>query len=631
MDMEQIESLFHRALALPPGATRDQWLIEQCHGTAGMLEEVRELLASHDVVSEAAAVSPSRDNPVPAAQFGAYQAVELIGRGGMSSVYRARRADGQFDQTVALKIMAGYLANPEFLRRFETERQLLASLNHDHITRLLDGGVSSAGDPYLITEYVEGQTIDRYCDQHKLGIKARLRIFLQVCEAVDHAHRNLIVHRDLKPGNILVNLEGSVKLLDFGTASLTAAGDVTLTRARMMTPRYASPEQLRGERVGIASDVFSLGVVLYELLTGAWPFGDPTSVLSELNRAVGPSRAQSPSGAITAESAETRSTSPEQLRRLLAGDLSAILVKALEDDPTRRYQSVRQFTTDLESYLAGRPVLARPLTVRYRAGKFLQRHWLAVGASAIFALGLSASTMVAAYHARVARQEAARAQRIAEFAKNTFLSASATWTSPLRGKSAAIQFNDILDNAVDRLGKELGNDPAAEADLRGTVGLTYSVLGDPVKGETQLRIALRRLQLTSERSSRLAANLHDWLCDTLSFEGRYGEALSACQQSLALARIYGIANGLGLIIHDTAFMTVKSGGPFEDAEKLYREGMRDSSGPNDSQRCWPPPSEPASATCVSGREILQRAASWLGRAERPSARSLVRRSKSCQR
>src|ERR1035441_10085454 len=240
MDVERIESLFHQALAQPPGPARDRWLEAQCRGSAEILEEVRGLIESHEAVARSSVASPaaprSEDTPVPTAHFGAYRAVELIGRGGMSAVYRARRADGQFDQTVAVKIMAGYLADREFLRRFETERQLLASLNHDHITRLLDGGLSSAGDPFLVTEYIQGQTIDGYCDQHKLDGKARLLLFLQVCEAVDHAHRNLIVHRDLKPGNILVNMEGSVKLLDLDRREGAAAPLPPSVRGRGSRP-----------------------------------------------------------------------------------------------------------------------------------------------------------------------------------------------------------------------------------------------------------------------------------------------------------------------------------------------------------------------------------------------------------
>src|SRR5580658_7578707 len=301
--LEQVQTLFFDALDLPP-EDRAHWL-ETHSPDPSIHEEAAALLSAHERMSRQARLSASGEpSTIPATAFGAYRAVALLGRGGMSTVYRAERADGQFDQTVALKVMAAYLTGPEFLRRFEMERQLLASLNHNNIARLLDGGLSSNGDPFLITEYVDGQTVDRYCDQRKLGVEARLRIFLQVSDAVDCAHRNLIVHRDLKPGNILVNAGGSVKLLDFGTASLLAArADVTSTRARMLTPRYAGPEQLRGERVNIATDIFSLGVTLYELLTGAWPFGDPNSILRELDRSLGDVPAKQPSAVITEEAA----------------------------------------------------------------------------------------------------------------------------------------------------------------------------------------------------------------------------------------------------------------------------------------------------------------------------------------
>src|ERR1700682_4813590 len=218
--LDQIESLFHEALSLPPGVEPILWIRERCQGDSDMLEEVVSLLKAHQEMEREPAIAPEPEPSIPTAQFGAWRPVELLARGGMSVVYRAERPDGRYEQTVALKIMAAFLAGPEFLRRFDTERQLLAALNHNHIARLLDGGVSSAGDPFLVTEYVHGQTIDRYCDQGKLDVESRLRIFLQVCDAVDYAHRNLIVHRDLKPGNILVNQEGGAKLLDFGTAWL---------------------------------------------------------------------------------------------------------------------------------------------------------------------------------------------------------------------------------------------------------------------------------------------------------------------------------------------------------------------------------------------------------------------------
>jgi serine/threonine protein kinase len=470
-EFEKVESLFHEALLLPAGVDRAGWMRERCQGDGELLEEVQSLLDAHTkITAGAAAATPAiAKTAIPTAEFGAYRAVELVGRGGMSAVYRARRADGRFDQTVALKIMAAHLAGPEFLRRFETERQLLASLSHNNITRLLDGGVSSAADPYLITEYVEGQTLDHYCDDRKLDVESRLRIFLQVCDAVDYAHRNLIVHRDLKPGNILVNEEGTVKLLDFGTASLTAEqSDVTVTRARMLTPRYASPEQLRGERVNIATDVFSLGVVLYELLTGAWPFGDPDSVVTGLNRTVEDVPAKSPSTVITEESAERRSVSRLQLGRILKGDLSPIVLKALEGEPARRYESVRQFAADIENFLEGRPVQARPQTTLYRMGKFLRRRWLPATAAAIFVLGLLGSTLFAMRQAQLARAQALKAEKVNQFLNDMLSSAGELNFDPQKFTVA-----QMLDAAAPRLEKSWKGDPLTEATLRTSLGKSY--------------------------------------------------------------------------------------------------------------------------------------------------------------
>lgn len=259
------------------------------------------------------------------------------------------------------------------------------------------------------------------------------------------------------------------------------------------------------------------------------------------------------------------------MQRELAGDLSTIVLKMLEMEPVRRYGSAREVEKDLERYREGRPILALPLTAWYAARKFVGRHWLGVSAAAVAALaGLTAFSV---YQSIEARNQAARAKRISEFAKNTFFSASPTWTSPLRGQSRAIQVSDILDNAVERAGKELGNDPVAEADLRGTLGMTYAMLGNPVKGEAQLRLAIARLAATPERSSRLDADLQDRLCNALSYEGRYLEALDACYAAAALARVYGSSYGLSGVLHDTAFMTLKSGAPLEDTERLFRDAL----------------------------------------------------------
>jgi serine/threonine protein kinase len=577
--MQQIESLFHEALSLPDGQDRIQWLDRRCQSDRELFTEVSSLLKSHAEMS-APEVEDAQPEPVmPSGQFGAYRPVKLIGRGGMSAVYLAERTDGEFRQTAALKVMGAHLAGPEFLRRFKTERQLLATLHHPNITSLLDGGVSSTGDPYLVMEHVDGEQLDHYCDSHKLSVEARLRLFLQACDAVAYAHRLLIVHRDLKPSNILVAASdsgqpGQLKLLDFGTASLLVENSAaTVTGMRMLTPRYASPEQLRGERANTSSDVFSLGVVLYELLTGAWPFGKETSIVSELHRAVADIPVRPLITAVTPRTAETRSVSGEQLGRLLKGDLSAVVVKALENDPARRYGTVRQFADDITAYLEGRPVQARPQTALYHARKFLRRRWLPVTAAAGVALALGVSTIVAVHQAQVAREQAARARHISEFAKHTFLSASSVWSSPLRGKSTAINFHDILENATERVGQELKDDPVAEADLRGTLGSTYAVLGDPVNGEAQLNLAIRKLQQTPEKVSRLASDLQLLLCNARSYQGHYVEALASCREALALAKASGSKFAVGGIMHDTAFMAVKSGAPFEEAEKLYREAL----------------------------------------------------------
>jgi serine/threonine protein kinase len=459
---DRVQSLFHDALSLPVSADRAAWLEAESSGDTGLLREVLDLLEAHQAMKTATGTGSAAEAAVPTAAFGPYRAIRLLGRGGMSSVYLAQRADGQFDQTAALKIMAGYLTGPEFLRRFETERQLLASLNHNNITRLLDGGVSSAGDPFLITEYVDGQSIDRYCDQERLDINARLGIFLQVCGAVDYAHRHLIVHRDLKPANILVNTEGAVKLLDFGTASLLGGQEAMTLTGRVMTPRYASPEQLRGERLSTATDVFSLGVVLYELLCGAWPFGTPGSVLSELKRADGTVCAQPPSAAITEESAERRSAPREQLRRMLKGDLSAIVLKALENDPARRYESVREFSQDVRAFLEGLPVLARPQTMVYRTAKFLRRRWLPVIAAAVFILGLSGATFAALHEAKIAQSRYADLRSLT----TTLLFELKDAINDVPGSTPAQRILVVrVVKSLDSLSGQSANDPKLRLDL----------------------------------------------------------------------------------------------------------------------------------------------------------------------
>ena len=541
-DLDKVESLFHEALALAPEADRLRWLAVECAGDDRLFREVSTLLdARAQMASSTARTSP------PSASFGPYRALHLLGRGGMSAVYLAERADGQFQQKVALKVVAGYLADRDFFRRFEAERQFLAVLNHHNITRLLDGGVSSGGDPFLVTEYVDGQTIDRHCEERKLAVDARLRIFLQVCDAVDYAHRNLIVHRDLKPGNILVNKDGVVKLLDFGTASLTegSANNVTVTRMRMVTPRYASPEQLRGDRVNIATDVFSLGVILYELLTGAWPFGDPNSVLREFDRSSGYLTANPPSGVVTEEAAKARSISRDQLSRTLKGDLSAIVLKALEADPARRYLSVRALAGDLENFLAGRPVAARPQTAMYRTGKFLRRRWLPVSAAAVFVLGLAGASVIAVHQAQVARAEALKAEKVNQFLSDMLSSSSEMSFDPQKTTVA-----QMLEAAEARLEKNWTGDARTEATLRRSLGDSYGAVMRFDRSKPQLEKALATFQSLHDEKEVNETLLS--LADLAAFEGRSSDAVQRYDKVLAYAKskdapaalVFGVKNRL---------------------------------------------------------------------------------------
>jgi serine/threonine protein kinase len=477
----RIEDLFHAAQQQPIG-TREAWVDAQAGEPEEVRREVKSLLSGLEVSERRSPFPGSSGSSVegepalPTARFGPYQPVKRIGHGGMGAVYLASRADGQYHQTVALKTMASHLIGGDFLRRFQRERQLLASLEHPHITRLIDGGVSSAGDPYLVMEYVDGLTLDQYCDTQKLKVDARLRIFLQVCSAVDYAHRNLIVHRDLKPSNILVNADASAKLLDFGTASLLeGTSEITVTRLRMLTPRYASPEQLCGERVNTSTDVYSLGVILYELLTGAWPFGNPESLVSELNRAAGNANAIPPATVVTEDSARHRSTSRQQLAQTLKGDLSDIAMKAIENDPARRYGSVREFAADIENYLSGQPVLAHPQTALYRAGKFLRRRWLPVSGIAVFVVGITLAALIATYQARLARERYADLRSLT----TSLLFELKDAISDIPGATKAQQI--LVDHVVKNLDKlsQSSNDRALQLELAEGFRQLGELQGDP--------------------------------------------------------------------------------------------------------------------------------------------------------
>jgi serine/threonine protein kinase len=415
----QIRNLFDAALERD-AALRTSFLAEACQGDEPLRAEVGRLLAAH--LQEASpldggAVRPELLTGEPGRMEGRridhYEILRALGRGGMGAVYLALRTDDVYRKSVAFKVVRPEAGTPEVIQRFRREREILASLDHPNLARLLDGGTTPEGLPYFVMDFVEGQPIDTYCDDRQLNVAERLKLFRAVCAAVEYAHGSGVVHRDLKPGNILVTAEGVVKLLDFGIAKLLrseaeeTAAPITLTGMRLMTPEYASPEQVRGEAVGTASDVYSLGVVLYELLTGHRPYRMRSRLIHEVVRVICEEEPTRPSTAVTEVEqrsavgeekpvavtpqsvSRARAATPKGLRRQLSGDPDKIILKALRKDPAQRYRTAEAFGEDVGRHLDGLPVLAQGESVVYRAGKFLQRYRGWAIALAVLSAGLA--------------------------------------------------------------------------------------------------------------------------------------------------------------------------------------------------------------------------------------------------
>jgi eukaryotic-like serine/threonine-protein kinase len=425
---ERVKQLVGEAMTLE-ARERESFVDGLCQGDSELQREVRSLLSFHDqartdFLNESAVDLERGTSAAPARthrqRIGPYEITEEIGRGGMGEVYRAVRADGQYTKEVAIKLVQG--GSSALLDRFRNERQILASLDHPNIARLHDGGSTDAGVPYLVMELIEGIRIDEYCKQHKLSVNERLQLFLHVCDAVQFAHQRLIIHRDLKPGNILVTADGVPKLLDFGIAKILEVepegqGESTMTLFRLLTPQYASPEQVKGEPITTASDVYSLGVVLYELLTGRSPYPKSSTAPHEAARAACEYEPLKLSTVVRsrktiahdeAEGSDTDSkqgaVAPDKLAKQLRGDLDNIVLKALRKEPQRRYTSVEQFAGDIRRNLAKLPILGRKDTAGYRASKFVSRHKGGVTAAAAVALILLAGLVITLREARIAER-----------------------------------------------------------------------------------------------------------------------------------------------------------------------------------------------------------------------------------
>jgi eukaryotic-like serine/threonine-protein kinase len=435
---QHVKGVLQQVLEISP-AQRSAFLDQACEGDEPLRLEVESLLAGESAGAEGFLEPPLWTSAVfesaladswVGQRIGAYEIVSLIGEGGMGSVYRGVRADSQYEKQVAIKVVRQGLGTAFALAQFRAERQILANLDHPHIGRLLDGGTTETGLPYLVMELVDGEPIDEYCNSRKLSVDERLRLFLRVCSGVQYAHQHLVIHRDLKPGNILVTTDGTPKLLDFGIAKIldpasTGSNEATLHTMRMLTPEYASPEQVRGEVVTTASDVYSLGVVLFRLLTGQHPFKSRTRSPDEILLATRDAEPPKPSTAarwdsVASDKAEPSNgrafqaaseDSPVKLSKRLRGDLDNIVLMALRKEPQRRYASAEHFAEDLRRHLGSLPVKARPDTFRYRASKFVVRHKTGVIAASGVAALLIALMAGIVWEGYVAREQRMRAER----------------------------------------------------------------------------------------------------------------------------------------------------------------------------------------------------------------------------
>ncbi len=536
-----IKDHFERVVDLPADQ-RSAILDELRTGDAELAEEVQSLLEAHDrtgldpqesgeALRRAAAAST---DPWAGARVGVYQVVRRIGVGGMGSVYEAARADEEYQKRVAIKFLHRYTDDDGIRRRFRAERQILANLNHPNIASLLDGGVTPDGQPYIVMEYVEGEPISRWADQRRLSVRDRLLLFLQVCRAVQYAHQSLVVHRDLKPGNILVSEEGQVKLLDFGIAKLLAndvgtdTSPATVAETRAYTPDYASPEQVLGHPVGTRSDVYALGVVLFEQLTGSRPFDLRGKSAIEVERLISESAPAKPSSLLTDARFELLGErSSRRGRARIEGDLDAIVLMALRKEPERRYGSVEHLARDIGHYLDGLPVTARPEGVGYRIRKLIRRHRAEAAALALAGVFLIGGLIATALKAREAERERALVTEVKGFLTTMLVAANPA------SLGRDVTMRAVLDSAAVRA-DTLRQRPELEAEIRSIIGGTYLGLGEFTAAERQFADALaarRRMVPADPRETALALVQ---VAAALELQGRYGEADSMHREALAL-------------------------------------------------------------------------------------------------
>src|SRR5262245_6065727 len=588
------------ALEMAP-EQRAVWLASLQKKDPGIAAHLQTLLAERQAIEDSGfldgvvQVGVRQATPSLSGQvLGAYRLLSLVEQGGMGSVWLAERSDGRFEGRAAVKLLNMAVMGRAGEERFRREGNILARLTHPNIARLNDAGVSPTGQPYLVLEYVDGQPIDRYCDSHSLGVEVRLRLFLDVLEAVAHAHANLVVHRDIKPANVLVSVDGRVKLLDFGIAKLLdddqgarstgPTGNASLTRdAWAATPAYAAPEQVAGGVVTTATDVYALGVLLYVLLTAVHPAGDairsPATLMSAIVE-VDPPRPSDVVGrdevpGVLAPQAVRRGTTPARLQRVLRGDLDTIISKALKKNPVERYLSVTALADDIRRFLRHEPITARADTLRYRAAMFGRRHARGVTASAVVALLLAGSTT---YYTMRLKAERDRAEREADKARKAseVLTGLLTATDPyeMRGSDDPT-IRGILDAGAGQVQKELAGQPELQAEMLTLFGRIYRRLGVYDKAQPLLEQALASGSAAfGHEHVKVAQTLHD-LGTLLADKGDYPGAAQRLEEALAMRRKL-----LGNEDADVAVTLSELGRVYQDlglndrADPLQREALR---------------------------------------------------------
>ncbi len=613
---KKIKQLLEETLQLEP--SNRQAFLDRAAINPEIRAEVESLLAfeeSSEDMMHLSAVEFSKDffdeddttNGLIGQNVGAYRIVSELGYGGMGAVYLAMRADGKFAQKVALKLLKRELNTSALRRRFQQEREILASLEHPNIARLLDAGTTDDKIPFIAMEYVEGLPIDQYCNNNKSDLNQRLDLFRKVCSAVNFAHRNLIVHRDLKPSNILVTTDGIPKLLDFGISKILSPefeqlNSATVTKLGVMTPGYASPEQLQSKSVTTATDIYSLGVILYELLSGHRPFETKEGDLKEIYKAVLENEPPPPSVVIsdfgfrTSDSEsktvpmtgrtgnqDRETNSQSQIRNpQLKGDLDNIVLKALRKEPERRYSSAENFAEDVHRHQRGLPVTARPNTFSYRAEKFFKRNRVGVIAGILVVLAIIAGIVATLWQSRIAaaerdraRIEAEKSKRINEYMQRMLNFSNPNWLSsnPKRNRDATI--SDALDEALKNIDADLANDPEIQAEIMFTIAQTYIGQAQFDKSEKLLRQSIEKFNqaLGSPNTMTMKANVV--LGDALSQKGKFEEAAPLYQEAINYFRPQvgndkSLLKWLVIALNDLGNVYVYQG-KLEDAEKVIRE------------------------------------------------------------